>query len=129
MKTCFKCGQEKPLTEYYAHKGMKDGHLNKCKECTKLDVRTNREKNVEYYREFDRVRGKRGRSVRKSGQAAANSAVARAVKSGALVRPDNCEECGENHSYIHAHHADYDNKLDVGWLCPPCHAIADGRKL
>lgn len=36
-KVCFKCGVEKPLDNYYKHPAMGDGHLNKCKECTKSD--------------------------------------------------------------------------------------------
>jgi hypothetical protein len=37
MKKCFKCGLEKPLSDYYKHKMTKDGFLNKCKSCAKKD--------------------------------------------------------------------------------------------
>lgn len=37
MKTCFKCKRTQPLANYYQHARMGDGHLNKCKDCTKRD--------------------------------------------------------------------------------------------
>lgn len=44
MKICFRCNIEKPLTEYYKHKQMADGHLNKCRDCTKSDSKKHLEK-------------------------------------------------------------------------------------
>jgi hypothetical protein len=41
MKICFKCGKEKPLSEFYKHPGMADKHLNKCIECTKRETQSN----------------------------------------------------------------------------------------
>lgn len=53
---CFKCGRSKPLTEYYKHKQMADGHLNKCKDCTKRDVRLDYHSDPEKHHERDRQR-------------------------------------------------------------------------
>jgi len=53
--------------------------------------------------------------------------VEKAIKKGALVNPNKCSACeSENvfkdgRSGIQAHHCDYDNPLDVMWLCQPCH--------
>jgi len=60
MKTCFKCGIEKPLIEFYVHKEMADGHLNKCKDCTKSDVSKKHIENSKSkeYVEKERKRGR-----------------------------------------------------------------------
>ena len=55
-KSCFKCGETKPLTAFSKHPKMPDGHVNKCKECNKRDVILNRLDKVEYYNEYDRNR-------------------------------------------------------------------------
>ena len=56
LKKCFKCNTEKPLSEFYKHKAMGDGHLGKCKECTKKDVKKHREDNHEKVIAYDRSR-------------------------------------------------------------------------
>jgi hypothetical protein len=56
-KDCFKCGESKPLSEFYKHKQMKDGHLNKCITCNKKDAMAHRSENLEKIREYDRERG------------------------------------------------------------------------
>ena len=39
QKECFKCGDIKPISAFYKHKGKADGHLGKCKSCTKIDTK------------------------------------------------------------------------------------------
>lgn len=34
-KICSKCGEEKPLSDFYENKRLKDGHEGRCKQCVK----------------------------------------------------------------------------------------------
>lgn len=59
-KICFKCGRELPLSQFYRMAKMADGHLNKCKDCTKKDVkeRYDRLSQDPAYMEKERARGR-----------------------------------------------------------------------
>jgi hypothetical protein len=61
VKRCFKCGLTLPLAEFYKHAKMGDGHLNKCKDCAKKDVKDKYDENVlkPGYIEKERTRGRK----------------------------------------------------------------------
>jgi len=127
MKKCFKCRKRLPLGEFYTHPRMKDGHLNKCKNCTRKDVHDrrydlfSRDKVLEY----DRLRFK---TAKRKEQAALSQDRRRtkhpekykawnmfhnALRDGKVTRQP-CEVCGEP---AQAHHEDYSKPLEVTWLC------------
>jgi hypothetical protein len=129
-KTCFKCGESKSLSDFYKHKKMADGHLNKCKECTKSDVWHHRRDNVERIRDYDRERSKKPEKmaaiaantaayrIKYPERYRANAAVNNAMRRGVLNKLP-CFICGAED--VEAHHADYSRPLDVIWLCPAHH--------
>lgn len=150
MKSCNRCGQEKSLSEFYRHKQASDGHLNQCKDCVKTKAKAWKEANPERVKEYKKayrrrnpdrvaeirkqsdsrrpltVQEKRRQYAREQNGTPKQKAryeVVRALRSGRLVRPDSCEECGKEASgrFLHGHHADYDKPLDVEWLCSRCH--------
>ena len=148
IKKCFKCGEEKHISEFYKHPRMADGHLNKCKVCTRKDVKTRAERPdmVEKIREEKRLwalteRGKKTMSAYASGLGREKCSEAKsryekrnpkkrkihymvnnAVRDGKLSKPDRCQKCGKTGCRIEAHHKDYDKPFEVDWLCRSCHA-------
>lgn len=134
-KVCFKCGIEKPLSEFYAHAQMADGHLNKCKECAKKDVRTRyaneREKCLAYYqtdaRKLARAKGsaewQRRAFARDPEKKRARNKISNAIKNGKLQK-QGCRICGEE---AQAHHEDYSKPLEVDWLCFKHHREEHGQ--
>jgi hypothetical protein len=143
MKSCLECGIVRPLSDYYAHSRMADGHLNKCKSCVKARVLVHRAANLERVQAYDRVRGdlphrvalrtayaatSHGRERHAAGVRAANErnpdkrsarvAVGNALRDGRLIRQP-CETCAG--AKTQAHHDDYAKPLDVRWFCTTCH--------
>jgi hypothetical protein len=138
-KKCFKCYQVKPLYQFYPHRQMGDGHLNKCKECTKLDsaARISVMKRIPEWVMMERARCRLKQKVRRSiygptplNRAAvqawslrnpqkrkAQYAASNAVRDGRLARKTACEHCGASGVRIQKHHPDYSKPLDVLWLC------------
>lgn len=141
-KACFKCGESKPISQFYRHPMMADGHLGKCKECARLDVAANRQLKIARYREFDKQRANRpdrvearreynrtprGRKAHAEAckwhsklhpdRARARYAVNNAIRDGKIQR-QLCEVCGAK---AEAHHEDYSRPLEVRWLCEPHH--------
>lgn len=126
MKACIKCKTEKPLSDYYKHKQMKDGHINKCKECCKRESTRNREYNIDHYREYDRKRGNRQKEgylkeyrEKYPNKYKAHTMVNNAIRDGKMYS-EGCENCGADGD-THGHHDDYLKPLNVRWLCAACH--------
>ena len=136
MKKCFKCGVSKPLSEFYRHPAMSDGHLGKCKECAKRDVAKHRLANLRKVHKYDCERAKRPerqaqvrvcarkRQRLHPEKTRAYDMVRRAIRLGRLVRKP-CEVCGA--AKVEAHHDDYLKPLDVRWLCFKHHREAHGQ--
>jgi len=128
-KTCFKCGVRKPLGAFYKHPQMRDGRLNKCMDCTKVDARRHRRES-EPARIADRARYQQPhRRAMVNARAAkdrvdhpdryrARYAIRNAVRDGRAFK-GCCEVCGDTN--VHAHHDDYTKPLEVRWLCPLHH--------
>ena len=50
----------------------------------------------------------------------------REIMAGRIVRPDNCEKC-KSKTFTEAHHNNYDEPLNVEWLCKRCHVSKHTR--
>lgn len=55
----------------------------------------------------------------------AQSLLAYHVKRGNIIRPTECEECGKHSEKIEGAHYNYDEPLNVRWLCRSCHVKWD----
>ena len=132
MKKCFKCNELKPLTDYYKHQQMADGHLNKCKKCTKQDshnrflLKINDPEWAEKEKTRHKIKARRYRGlpddyIRENltkeefqFRRKVKSIFSNAVRDKKIERHP-CEVCGEIKAQ--GHHEDYAKPFEVSWLC------------
>lgn len=130
MKACFKCGVKKPLSDFYTHSRMADGHLNKCKSCTKTDTKKTYSANIVEKHAYERRRNQdpkrraakkkyeKSHRVRNPEKDRARYTLRNAVRDGRVIKQPCCY-CGSKKSQ--GHHHDYSKPLDVIWACFKCH--------
>lgn len=137
-KRCFKCHKARPLAGFYQHPMMADGHLNKCKECTKRDSVLNYRRKMADPAWVDKERARQVRKVLRTGpllrakfpeKYRARRLLQGAVEKGKIAKPESCQQCARilGKRFIHGHHSDYSRPFDVQWLCAKCHAAVEGR--
>jgi hypothetical protein len=145
QKQCFKCEEIKPIDEFYRHKAMGDGYLNKCKDCAKQDVRKRYSEKRNQILEYEKKRAllphrvearkiyastERGKEVNKKShrrsaekypeRVLARTKLNNAIRSGKIQRPNKCSVC-MTVGKIQAHHDNYNEPFVVKWLCTSCH--------
>ena len=144
MILCIKCEKNQPESEYY-RSTMRANGTGECKSCTRARVISNRNANLDYYKNYDKSRadlphrikarkeyaqteqGKERKAaaikswtIRNPASYKAHNMVNNAVRDGRLFKPSQCEGCNDE-TTLHGHHCDYNKPLDVMWLCDPCH--------
>ena len=127
-KVCFCCKQTKQIAEFYPHKAMKDGYLNKCIDCTK-EYERNRRQNPKFREKilaYDRARGNRhpkeylgNYRTKYPNKYKAHNLVNNYLRLGKIERKPCCV-CGKTET-LHAHHNDYLKPLEIVWMCSAHH--------
>lgn len=135
---CSRCKQWFPEAGFYYDKRTSNGLKSQCRTChTEGNLRTrNRENtrriNRKYYRSAraqnpakfqlrERLASRR-RGYTK--EVRCRTLLNNAVRDGRIQRPDCCSMCEEK-GRVEGHHSDYNQPLQVLWLCPLCHARQD----
>jgi hypothetical protein len=137
-KKCSGCKKVKPISDFYPHSKMKDGHLNECKFCiidkTKQYQKTEngklsqaackkRYRQSEKGKQATRLECKR-RRIRNPEKIRAVKAINHAIRAGKLSPQSayHCRYCREQAEQYH-HHLGYapEHWLDIQPVCKICH--------
>lgn len=112
----------KPVSRYtYIRK--KDGSMNiiegyMCRVCHTIRMLKYRRTKNGAIKTRQAMAAERARNPHKQ---QARMLLAKALRTGEVIRPSYCAHCGI-HTKPDGHHHDYAKPLDVQWLCRSCHA-------
>jgi len=108
-KFCVRCEKVKNLSEF---RKEATGYSILCKMCMKEIYLLERKAKFNYGVGVPLKKRKRARSL-----------AACALKSGKLVKPSSCENCGKETLELEMHHWNYDFPLRVTFVCGSCHHL------
>ena len=136
MKACKLCGEVKNESEFFPSKSSKGGLMARCRKCVSKKSYESRKRRltemlpqqvadvkrrhslatVLYFRRYPEKALAAAQRYREKNRVRINAAqkLSYAVKIGHVVR-EPCCVCGAEKAY--GHHADYDQPLQVIWLC------------
>lgn len=140
MKTCTKCHQEKPLTEFYpdrSNHGSKCGHRPQCKTCQKKQHKIYQQsaKGIVVAKRYSKTEISKARQkryyLRYPERRQAKNAVYWAIRKNKLPHPKTLQCSYGNHKAEQYHHyKGYEPKhwLDVEPVCKVCHRKIHRRR-
>ena len=138
LNECKKC---KAIYKHKHYVDNKEDYLQRSKNQREKDPKAHKEYLATYYKEnkeritlknLEYAKTEKGKEVRKRCnhnyfskdinkiKHNTRKRTLRAIKSGKLIKPLNCEICGLEKP-LEAHHTDYSKYLEVQWLCKTCH--------
>jgi len=137
LKTCSKCKEEKPTSEFQKDSHKKDGLSSSCSVCRRKTAADYRRRNPEkckesqrwsqfkklnYYRNRHKIKGYKVVSTSGDKSKISVRAKTRGLVSRGLLKKEACAYCGSEKSEIH--HWDYSKPSDITWFCKTHHALA-----
>ncbi len=128
MKKCSKCKVEKPLVAFSKYRSSPDGLNYWCKTCWKTYKQENKVCIAAWKKDWSQTSVGKEVNSRASvvqrekypKRGKARIAVGHAIATGKLERPSICESCCDKR-FVEAHHPNYDEPLEIEWLCKKCH--------
>lgn len=123
---CFVCKQK---FEKEIRKIKQTEKLNKQHTCSrKCAARISNDKRKKLIHSSDASENTRRDRQKRPEEYKARQLVRQALKSGKLIRPEYCEQCGTP-CRAEAHHEDHSRPYMLLWVCEECHKFHDKYKL